>query len=139
MSTEVITRAGWALTIMILGAAAFSGWNRLQLRRLGQSAGKNLPGLEQLRPGVASVLYFYSPDCVPCRSAQRPALERLQSQMGQTLQVIEVDAAANTAIADHWGVLSVPTTFVIDPQGQPRRVNHGVASSEKLLQQLTSM
>jgi len=33
-------------------------------------------------------------------------------------------------------VLSVPTTFIIDSQGRPRRVNHGVASAEKLLNQI---
>ena len=39
-------------------------------------------------------------------------------------------------VADHWGVLSVPTTFIIDPQGQPRRVNHGLTSRSKLAVQL---
>jgi hypothetical protein len=30
----------------------------------------------------------------------------------------------------------VPTTFVIDANGKPRYVNHGVAMAEKLIQQL---
>ncbi|HLE53485.1 MAG TPA: hypothetical protein VI755_15570, partial [Anaerolineales bacterium] len=38
--------------------------------------------------------------------------------------------------ADYWGVLSVPTTFIIDRRGRPRRVNHGVASAEKLFKQI---
>jgi len=32
--------------------------------------------------------------------------------------------------------MSVPTTFVIDVTGKPRYVNHGIATAEKLLQQL---
>jgi len=50
--------------------------------------------------------------------------------------VIEVDAEARPDLANYWGVLSVPTTFIIDARGEPRRVNHGVASTDKLLGQL---
>jgi hypothetical protein len=39
-------------------------------------------------------------------------------------------------VADYWGVLSVPTAVVIDSQGRPRRVNHGVTSAEKMLKQI---
>jgi hypothetical protein len=52
------------------------------------------------------------------------------------LQVIEIDAVAQPDLADHWGVLSVPTTFIIDGYGQVRRVNHGVASADKLHAQI---
>jgi len=38
---------------------------------------------------------------------------------------------AQPEIASQWGVLSVPTTFVIDAQGNPRYVNHGVAPLDK--------
>jgi hypothetical protein len=47
-----------------------------------------------------------------------------------------VDASAQPEVAQEWGVLSVPTTFVIDASGKPRFVNHGVANAEKLIQQL---
>jgi len=56
--------------------------------------------------------------------------------MKDTIQVIEVDASVQPELANYWGVLSVPTTFIIDSRGRPRRVNHGVASAEKLLNQI---
>jgi thioredoxin-like negative regulator of GroEL len=90
------------------------------------SAGRNIPVL----------LYFTTPTCAPCKTVQRPAIQRLQEQLGNRLQVIEVDASAQPEFASQWGVLSVPTTYLIDRGGQPRHVNHGVASAEKLMTQI---
>jgi hypothetical protein len=57
-------------------------------------------------------------------------------QKGDAVQVIEIDASAEPELANYWGVLSVPTTFIIDSKGRPRRVNHGIASSQKLGRQI---
>jgi hypothetical protein len=46
---------------------------------------------------------------------------------------------ANPQAASLWGVLSLPTTYILDHQGQPREVNYGVASTEKLKKQLLSI
>jgi hypothetical protein len=59
--------------------------------------------------------------------------------MGDRLQIVEIDAASQPEVASKWGVLSVPTTFVLDHKGQPQHVNHGVASYEKLLRQMGSL
>ncbi len=67
---------------------------------------------------------------------QRPALNKLSELMGDGLQILSFNANKQTELADYWGVLSVPTTFVIDSRGRPRGVNHGTASAEKLLRQL---
>jgi thioredoxin 1 len=133
---ELFTRLLIALGLVLLGAGLYWGWNRWRLGRLSRRGGAPLLGLENLRPGVPAILYFTTPECAPCRTAQRPALERLQAEVGDGVQVAEVDASAQTAIADYWGVLSVPTTFIIDALGRPRRVNHGVTSAEKLKGQL---
>jgi thioredoxin-like negative regulator of GroEL len=60
----------------------------------------------------------------------------VQERLGERLQVIEVDAAAHPEVAGQWGVMSVPTTFIVDANGQPRHVNHGVTPQDKLLRQL---
>jgi thioredoxin 1 len=93
-------------------------------------------GLEGIRPGIPAILYFTTPSCVPCKTIQRPALARLQERLSDSIQVIEIDAAARPDLANYWGVLSVPTTFIIDGRGRPRRVNHGVSSAEKLQEQI---
>lgn len=85
------------------------------------------------------LLYFTTPTCAPCKTLQRPAIRQLQQAVGNRLEVIEIDASAEPEVASQWGVLSVPTTFVIDPSGKPRHVNHGVASAEKLLRQIQNI
>jgi thiol-disulfide isomerase/thioredoxin len=95
------------------------------------------PLLRGLRPGVPTVVYFTSPECGPCRFQQEPALDRLRADLGEHVQVIEINALEDTEAATRWGVLSVPTTFVLDPQGQPRAINYGVAGAEKLRAQVS--
>jgi thiol-disulfide isomerase/thioredoxin len=135
MESEIFNRLLIAISLSLLGLGLYWAWNRWNLARLGRGP-TGVLGLEAFRPGLPAILYFTTPDCLPCRTVQRPALQRLQAQLGEGLQVLEVDARAHPAIADYWGVLSVPTTFIIDSTGQPRRVNHGVTSAEKLQQQL---
>ena len=64
------------------------------------------------------------------------AIQKVKQALGEKVQVIEIDASEQTDLADEWGVLSVPTTFIIDKNGQPRQINHGVTRAEKLLAQL---
>jgi thioredoxin 1 len=124
--------------LIAAGALIYWLWQRWQLRRLQPRAARR-PGLETWQAGRPGILYFTTPDCAPCRTAQRPALERLRAEWDAGLQVIEIDASARAAVADHWGVLSVPTTFVLDAAGAPRYINPGVTNAAKLKQQLAAL
>ncbi len=96
-------------------------------------------GLSQFTPGTPGVVFFTTPDCVTCKAAQKPALHALADRLSGRVQVIEVDAQDDAALAKEWSVLSVPTTFVLDRDGRPRQVNHGYASTEKLFGQLDAL
>ncbi len=130
----LLERLALAVLISLVCFGLYLAWTRWQLWRVGRLAAA--PGLEALQPGKPAVLYFTAPGCVPCRTVQVPALEALQAELGGGLQVIKIDASARPDVADFWGVLSVPTTFVLDKQGRARRVNHGVAGADKLRGQL---
>ena len=133
---QLLVRLSIALALSLLGIAAFWGWNRFQLRRLGRVGGGPLRGLETMQSGVPGILYFTTPDCQVCLTTQKPALKRLEAELGAGVQIVEVDATARRDLADYWGVLSVPTTFIIDGQGQPRQINHGLTSKDKLRRQI---
>lgn len=132
MNADLLERLVWALGIIAVALAAYFIFNRFTLNR----ADGRVRRLESYRPGLPAVVYFTTPTCGPCRTMQRPVLRQLQSNFGRWFQVIEVDASARPDLASEWGVVSVPTTFIIDASGKPRYVNHGVATAEKLIQQL---
>ncbi|MFQ5409519.1 MAG: thioredoxin domain-containing protein [Anaerolineales bacterium] len=129
----MLERALGAILLIALGVLLYWGWQRWQLRRAATSG---LAGLEARQPGVAAILYFTTPTCVPCRTVQRPALASLAETFGERLQIITIDATERPDVADHWGVLTIPTTFVFDPSGTPLACNMGVANAAKLLGQL---
>ncbi len=132
MLADLLVRAIWALLIASILVSAYWAVNWLIVNR---ARSKRL-GLEDIRPNIPAILYFTTPSCVPCKTIQRPALARLQERLPDSIQVIEINAAARPDLADYWGVLSVPTTFIIDARGRPRRINHGVSSAEKLQKQI---
>lgn len=132
MPPEIVMRALWALVIAGTLTGVYWLVNKVLISR---ARGKRL-GLESIQPSVPAILYFTTPTCVPCRTVQRPALARLVERLGESVQVVEIDASAQPELANYWGVLSVPTTFIIDSRGRPRRINHGIANVEKLQGQI---
>jgi thiol-disulfide isomerase/thioredoxin len=124
--TFALMAAGWLLVRWI---------SRMGLERRARR-GLMLPAYRMGRPAI---LYFTAPGCAPCESVQRPALDAVGRAFGDRLQIFEWDAVEEPRLADAWGVLSVPTTFLIDARGRPRRVNHGPVRVHSLLRQLEAL
>jgi thiol-disulfide isomerase/thioredoxin len=136
---QLLARFLIAVGLSLLGLALYWGWNRFQIRRLGRVRASRLRGLESFQPGVPGILYFTTPDCQVCITTQKPALRRLEAEMGDGVQIVEIDATAQPDLADYWGVLSVPTTFIIDAKGQPHHINHGLTNMDKLRRQIEAL
>ncbi|MFM8321085.1 MAG: thioredoxin family protein [Chloroflexota bacterium] len=142
LDPSILARLAWAIAIIAGGLLLYQAFNRLALARLrarrpALTGRRGLPTL--LRPGVPVLVYFTTPTCAPCKTVQRPAIQRVQAQVGERLQVIEIDAARQPEVAGEWGVMSVPTTFVLDSGLAARYVNHGVTPADKLLRQLNDV
>jgi thiol-disulfide isomerase/thioredoxin len=119
----------------MMGMGAYWLVNRHLLTR----ARYNAFSLFKTFPNKPVLVYFTTPGCAPCKTVQRPAIEKLLGLFGEKLHVIEIDAAERPDLAKTWGVMSVPTTFVLDSRGQARYVNNGVARAEKLMQQIQAL
>jgi thioredoxin 1 len=132
MSTELFGRLFIAAAISGLAIAAYLLFNFYILRHASSKVSK----FPFYQAGLPAIVYFTTSTCQPCKTIQRPIIEQLKTSYGKWFQVIEIDVTQQPEIAREWGVMSVPTTFVIDVTGKPRYVNHGIATAEKLLQQL---
>ena len=131
----ILLRLLWSLGIIAAGVNLFWLFNRLILAR----ARRNAPGIYLTRRSSPVLLYFTTPTCTPCKTIQRPAIQQVKDRLGKDLKVIEIDASAEPEVASSWGVMSVPTTFIIDDKGQPRHVNHGITTADKLLKQFYNL
>jgi thioredoxin 1 len=132
---DIVLRFGLAIVIIGLGAFAYWLINQWLLIR----ARSNVFTLFSELPDKPVLVYFTTPDCVPCKTVQRPAIERVSHMLGEKLEVVEINAYDQPELAQTWGVMSVPTTFVLDARGEARYVNNGVARAEKLLEQIQTL
>jgi thioredoxin-like negative regulator of GroEL len=85
---------------------------------------------------LPSILYFTGENCTICHTAQRPALRALAARLDSTVEIREVDIAVEPELARRYRVMSLPTTIVLDADGQVTEINVGFASGETLRQQL---
>jgi thiol-disulfide isomerase/thioredoxin len=131
----IVLRSAFALVIIAVGI--FGYW--LINQRLLVRAKNNASTLFSKLPNKPVIVYFTTPDCAPCKTVQRPALNRVSQLLGDSLQVVEIDATDRPDLAKQWGVMSVPTTFLLDARGEARYVNNGVTRAEKLMEQIQTL
>lgn len=124
------------LILVVIAAALGLVWLGLRWRssRLRRHGALDLLRLESTRP---LVLAFSTPECVPCRTQQKPALDELLRRYPDLLEVREVDATIQPQLAERFGIMTVPTTVVVNQHGRVIAINHGVARWERLASQLS--
>lgn len=131
----MVERLALLVGLVLAGAAVVLLVRWLVARRTDARVGAALPAEVPLEhPGAPTVVYFFSAGCATCPT-QRVQLDRLRAQR-VPLNVVPVDAAAEPGLAAWAGVLTVPSTALVDRDGQLREVNHGFRSSEQLADQL---
>jgi thioredoxin-like negative regulator of GroEL len=135
MSNEILARSALAVGIIVAGLVTYRWINQRLLVR----AQNNIFTLFDTLPNKPVIVYFTTPDCAPCKTVQRPALQKVTTILGENVQVVEIDATERPDLAKTWGVMSVPTTFLLDAHGEARYVNNGVTRAEKLMEQLQSL
>jgi thiol-disulfide isomerase/thioredoxin len=117
------------VTLTLAGAVAFALFRYFHLRRASQAT---------VAIGKPAILYFRSDACAPC-STQGRFLQQLQAEFGDRIVVEKVDADVEQAKTERYGVFTLPTTLIVDPQGMVRHVNYGLADTRKLASQLHTL
>jgi thioredoxin-like negative regulator of GroEL len=133
MSLDILLRFLLAVGIIAAGIVLYRMLNQRLLARTDLSTLFNHP------PEKPVLVYFTTPTCMPCKTVQRPAINQIVRSLGEKLHVLEIDAAERPDLAKTWGVMSVPTTFLLDARGVARYVNHGVTRAEKLMEQIQTL
>lgn len=126
------------LILTAVAVAVVAGWAALGLlqRRRLRALAVQRPFAGIVPPGRPAVIAFTLPGCGECRARQAPALGRLGGQLGAAVQIVTLSAEAHAALVARLGILTVPTTVVLDADGAVRSLNQGFADEGRLLQQL---
>ncbi len=131
----MIERLLIVIVLAIIGFIAYKVFTRQQLSRAAASVPSDLL-LRDVKRDTATIVYFTTPQCTPCRLQQTPTLNSLKEELGENIQIVRVDATEDPEAADRWGVMTVPTTFVLDREHRPRHVHNGVVDAATLKRQL---
>jgi thioredoxin 1 len=125
-----------AAALIVVAAAVYVAWRAYGRRRLSAAAEQSAPAeVRELVDGTRpSVLYFSTAECAQCRLQQAPILGQLAARVD--VAVHKVDAIEQEALARFYGILTVPTTVVLDAELRPVAINHGVTGLPKLLAQV---
>jgi thioredoxin 1 len=85
--------------------------------------------------GLVRVLAFSTPQCQQCRLLQKPALVEVAAQT-ERVEILSIDALEQPELAERYGILTVPSTVVLAPNGRASAVNYGFAPARVLLEQI---
>lgn len=145
LSWGASTVAGRAIVLLLVVALVAAGWVALRwllawrFRHLAATSSSD--GLEGLLSSsnrkTPALLYFTTDDCAQCRFQQTPILDRL-AQVA-SLPIVKINAIESQELARSYGILTVPSTVLLDARRKPVAINHGLAHFEKLRLQVGAL
>ncbi len=122
------------LILGLVGTGAFTAFKQVQVRQVNRRI------LAQPTAGQPALLYFRSEGCAVCPTQARYLEEVLAREGGNgrfSLQTINVDHEPDRAA--QYGVMTLPTTMLLDAAGKVREINYGLTPAHKLQQQINTV
>jgi len=110
--------------------------SRITKHNLLKSKKVNRNLLPSWQPGKQSIVYFTNDSCHECEKLQKPALNFIQAK---NTQLFTINASIDSALANYYKILTVPTTIVLNNQGVSQFINHGYTTEKILTEQLAKV
>ena len=76
-----------------------------------------------------ALIDFFAPWCGPCKSLS-PVLEELSEEYAGKVDIYKVNVDDEEALAEHFGIRSIPTLYFIPMEGEPRRAMGALPKSQ---------
>ncbi len=136
MSDSLMPLGMLVLALLPIAALVWGGHLFVKRQRRLTLAAPLAEDLRGQHESKIRILAFNSAACTQCHTLQQPVLRRLQALRGDEIDVVEIDAPGSPELADHYRILTVPSTVLLNPAGEAFAVNYGFANLNKLQQQI---
>lgn len=84
---------------------------------------------EVLKAEGAVVADFYSDSCIPCKRLS-PVLADIEDELGDKVKLVKININFDAALAEKYGVMSVPTLLFIKDGEEKSRLTGAVKKAE---------
>jgi len=129
----MIERFVISLLLILLSTGLVFAFRSRHMQRASKAASAG-----SVEEGHPTLLYFRSDSCAPCVT-QSNYLNLLQEKLAGDLNIQRIDADVDREKADKYGIFTLPTTLIVNENGEVKHINYGLAPTSKLAQQVESV
>lgn len=84
---------------------------------------------EVLKAEGAVVADFYSDSCIPCKRLS-PVLADIEDELGDKIKLVKININFDAALAEKYGIMSVPTLLFIKDGEEKSRLTGAVKKAD---------
>jgi thiol-disulfide isomerase/thioredoxin len=125
------------ISVFALAVKLFGTLTRMRVR----SCIRRRPSGLQIDTGIPVLIYFWASHCSQCKPQERQ-IEQAQAVLqkaGKTLNVQKFNALENHALAKIMNVMTVPTTVMVNSNGNVTTWNPGLTQADTIIKQFLAL